>query len=574
MAEQREIPPYVDGSEDPLLSEAEISTDGISSSIPSLATDYYESLTTLNESSRFRRIGRTVVFIGISFENKEHHTRVGTCTGTVVSPSLIITARHCLREYSEWNPVKILASVNYYRSQDVAGGAYYLSETPIEEDEALDYALLEVKKGQTIQIGEYLNLRSAREPMDKQSLFIVHHPARRPQRLTRARCIGVNPQGEGYNDPTLTNRWGHRCFTEQGSSGAIMFDEETLLPVALHIQGGFKPDDPNSISIAVPLSTILSHSAILKNLPMPFVDTQTNGPPLPFISRKSCENSTPISLPEVADYLFGVRETAEREKEIFDLKAAADLYAYEPTWITGEEKSTRWAAITKFFGLYFQGSKHFLKIQKFPAPENSKQLRAFSFSGSAVGSDVFTPTSWVFSVNQGGITQIRSISDKGKRVFSIRGVQAGSDVYIVAAYPNARAMLSKAEEVWVELGDLAGRIDYTSIIFGGLVKEVELSRAYEMISDVPQKFCQITSERLKRIDRSYETVLEELGDFMTKTLSSLDVQQENPTQPKWDMVRSLWDEFLKSRPDGKYSGLSIRDAKHDLLLFGVGSSVE
>lgn len=573
-AGQRESPPYGEGLENPMASLQAADTNATPDSTQVLHGDQYESLAGFDESSRFRRIGRTIVFIGIVFEDKQHLHKVGTCTGAVVSPIFVITARHCLREFTGWSPIKILASIDYHKSHEITGGSYPLSVEPVEEDEGLDYVLLRVNDGLSIQIGEYVDLRSALDPFDGQSLFLVHHPSRRPQRLSRVRCQGVNPSLHGYNNPSFKDRWGHRCLTENGSSGAIIFDENTMLPVALHIQGGFDSNDPKSISVSVPLSKILSRSEELKKLTGSFVDVASSGTRLPFVSHKACENAASISIQEVSDYLFGVKETATRDKETFDLKAAADGYAYRPMWITGDEGSTRWSTISRFFGLYFQGSNHFLKIQKFLAPENAKRLRAFSFSGSASGSDHYTPMSWVFSVTADSITQKRSYVEQGQRVFSIRGVSAGTDIYVVAVYPNAKAMLSKAEEVWVEVDDLAGRIDNTSIIFGGLVKEVDLSRAYEMTSDIPQRFCQINSERIGYINRGHEQAVKEIGGFMSNLLTTLDVQQESSIQPSWELVKPLWNEFLESGKVGIYSGLTVRDAKHDLLFFAVGSPLE
>ena len=563
-----------------LVSLAETSSNG-KPDLGNTKKDKYESLAVLTESSKFRRIGRNLALVAFYFKHKKDEslpTDWTTCTGSVVSPKYILTARHCLIKDSDWSLVKIGALVNFYKPHK-HGGEYAFRVTPVEEDKEFDYALLEIQEGASIELLEYLDLGAAEEPSEGKSSFIVHHPGKTFQRLSRWNCVGFALSPGEITGQNSEHRFGHRCETEPGSSGSIIFsdDDGNFVPVALHVQGGFETKALGTFSLAVPLLEIVAHSEKLKKLADNSAHSKLGGFKLPFYSANPCSDSDPKSFSEVARILFGPNETGDKKKEALDLRAVADSFAFNPLWITEVPQSTRQIRIPRFLAFYFQGKEHFLKIQQFPKPAGGKQLRAYSFAGYTAGSDDVEPTSWVFINNADGqIIQIRPVKSKDGPIFPIKDVRPGSMIYVVTVYLNTKAMLSKtgAEEIWIEMGDLAGQIGEVNVIFGGIVKDVIIDDVFEMIIQVPQKFCMTSHKRRRWLENGPEVALKELGNFMTGLMNNVVVKNKRGReQPRWNGVNSLWSEFLKSKENALYSGLTIKNVKHDLLLVARGSPI-
>jgi len=147
--------------------------------------------------------------------------KLGHCTASLIAADLILTNHHCAKEAREG-----MLWMGYLVPRSMQGVSRYAVTLPAsEENKGLDYAILQVE-GNPGQTWGTVTL-DAREPYDRQSLFIIHHPGGFAQRISLGRCRAHAPAHDG--DDLL-----HVCDTTNGSSGAPIFDNGSRRVVALH----------------------------------------------------------------------------------------------------------------------------------------------------------------------------------------------------------------------------------------------------------------------------------------------------------------------------------------------------
>lgn len=195
------------------------------------------------------------------------------CTASLITENHVITNHHCVPGIRP--DFKVIRSVLRmgYLSIDEKGQMYEVDTTPIETSSTLDYSILAVQgaPGRTYGL---IDLTTVREPKPLESLFIIHHPKGKPKKFTKDRCY-IHPSSQALSDTEL---W-HRCDTQDGSSGALVFGEEGNV-VGLH-WGGFDPTlaDEKRYNVAKKLKTIISQSRFLLALVNP------NSVPTPITSK-------------------------------------------------------------------------------------------------------------------------------------------------------------------------------------------------------------------------------------------------------------------------------------------------
>ena len=142
----------------------------------------------------------------------------------------VLTAEHCISRPINQRVRKIVYRA-HEASTDIA-----LSTTPIEtsscgEDiisgpNCLDYAILQSLDAPTRTIaGTYL---FGRAPTDNERVFMLHHPDGDELRVSYAGSCRIRTD-DGSGEILR-----HRCFTEPGSSGALLFSEDDRALLGLH----------------------------------------------------------------------------------------------------------------------------------------------------------------------------------------------------------------------------------------------------------------------------------------------------------------------------------------------------
>ncbi|NMO19223.1 trypsin-like peptidase domain-containing protein [Pyxidicoccus fallax] len=164
------------------------------------------------------------------------------CSGAMVSPSLFLTNWHCggpdaflgnaALEAGVWSPDICADSVIDLSWDGDGTSREYACAQVVAKDKALDFALLRVRP-----IGPTEPAPYARLSLDGPAaglLDVIHHAGCSPKLISQ-NCALTSTSHPGWIQPTTTELT-HRCDTEQGSSGAPVFDSQGRL-VALHHLG-------------------------------------------------------------------------------------------------------------------------------------------------------------------------------------------------------------------------------------------------------------------------------------------------------------------------------------------------
>jgi flagellar motor protein MotB len=217
---------------------------------------------------------RAVARLTLQFENPASGTEgVIWCTGFLVAPDLLLTARHCVVSPSPAVRFRRGYAMFEYFRRSAPGDEQIRVDIAdvVEESRALDYALLRLAEE-----NEFIQpLRIGRDSVRSQTqrLYIVHHPKTLPTRVTR---FGCRVQAE---DGMAPGTFAHSCDTYDSSSGSPVFAVDTDAVVGLHNAGRGVMSEFNQ---AVDLSAIIRASPLLsarvrEEYPLFFVEDR---PPL------------------------------------------------------------------------------------------------------------------------------------------------------------------------------------------------------------------------------------------------------------------------------------------------------
>ncbi|MEM8855260.1 MAG: bifunctional trypsin-like peptidase domain-containing/SEL1-like repeat protein [Pseudomonadota bacterium] len=202
------------------------------------------------------RLGRPVGRLAIHLNAKGEDT-LGFCTAVLIDEELMLTNHHCLADNPSGRVVDALLWMGYLAPRSREGVRQYgVDVVPVEANPALDYAIHRVR-GRPGRDWGTVRLAADRAVRERQSLFVVHHPAGRSQHVSLA-CASGEPAVEG--DDLL-----HQCDTLGGSSGAPVFDNETRTMVGLHYTAVIVGE----LNAAKTLAAIRKASPILTRLTQP-----------------------------------------------------------------------------------------------------------------------------------------------------------------------------------------------------------------------------------------------------------------------------------------------------------------
>ena len=209
-----------------------------------------ELIRTYGSDSAFARIGKSVGRLDVVTDNG-----VFPCTAFIVSKKYILTNYHCstgILARVGATRIDIAYFVAGYTMTGIDAGTkkYSVIPTPIEFDEDLDYAVLEVLGDPSQDYGE-LKLANL-VPQDGTPFWIIGHPHGEAQRISREKCRAGAP---AISRDTLL----HTCDTLPGNSGSPVIDVGLRQVVALH-RAGISNDDVNQ---AILMSKILENSTVL-----------------------------------------------------------------------------------------------------------------------------------------------------------------------------------------------------------------------------------------------------------------------------------------------------------------------
>ena len=251
------------GSVDLTLAESSIAYENVFGSV----ADFQPVLNV--RDTPYWKIAKSVGRLDILLERDDGIKVSSHCTASLVSEGHIITNHHCIPGIRpDFKVIRSILRMGYLSTKE-KGQIFEVNIEPVESSSTLDYSILFVQ-GVPGRIYGIVDLENAREPKPLESLFIIHHPKGTPKKITRERCY-VHPSPQSLSE---TEVW-HRCDTQDGSSGALVFGEDGKV-VGLH-WGGFDPtlSDSDRYNVAKKLKTIITQSRFLLAMINP------NGNPIP-----------------------------------------------------------------------------------------------------------------------------------------------------------------------------------------------------------------------------------------------------------------------------------------------------
>jgi hypothetical protein len=214
----------------------------------------YEDVYPLARDSEFRAAATPVGQILLKLENRT----LPMCSGILISPKYVLTARHCLQfedpatnVLEDLKPSGITFELDYLE-YGTSATKVSLKTEPIERGPGdLDFMVLETTadvslKSRRIPAG-------GQDPTAKQDLYIIHYPGGQILEVSRYGCRASEKPLDGHY-------LRHRCDTDEGSSGAPIFNTHFEL-MGIHLSGG-KSDGYDNIGLL--LSAIESQSSIVK----------------------------------------------------------------------------------------------------------------------------------------------------------------------------------------------------------------------------------------------------------------------------------------------------------------------
>ncbi|BBU56915.1 hypothetical protein KU6B_31800 [Mameliella alba] len=215
----------------------------------------FEPIRELPADDPIRRLAAAIGRVDLLEQNDRGGRDLVTCTGAILPGGWVLTNHHCIPENASQRLLAASILTGYLVQGDKDTRRYTLSIDPADWHSVLDFSLVRMTD-MPQDVLPLLIEDVAVDPGDP--LMVIHHPLGRPQVMTRFRCFALREQDGG---PILR----HRCDTQPGSSGSILFDRE-LRPVALHHSGGMTPNDDRSFNKSTRLSAILQDSGLLREI--------------------------------------------------------------------------------------------------------------------------------------------------------------------------------------------------------------------------------------------------------------------------------------------------------------------
>jgi len=236
----------------------------------------FEPISEFNIDDRYRQFSKPIARLDMLKQRPDGRKFVATCTTNLIAPGILLTNYHCIPGKKPGvRTLKALAVFDYLREDQTKAPRYKVDVRPISANRKMDYALLRVEGSPERKFGTFkLKLSKARP---NQSLFIVHHPAGMPKRLTRFRCKAYAPQ------PYAGPRFRHRCDTLGGSSGSLIFNLD-FEAVALHHSGGLTEGSRTSFNSGTPLSALMQNPRFAALVESPGAPTYKAAPAPPVVN--------------------------------------------------------------------------------------------------------------------------------------------------------------------------------------------------------------------------------------------------------------------------------------------------
>jgi len=215
-------------------------------------TDNFEPIKNFSQNNRYRQMAAPIGRLDLLVDDGGQQATF-LCTGWVISRNYILTNHHCIPGQGSRKLLKASLLMNYLTEGDTATTRRFQVDTqPVETSTELDYSVVRIHGDPASKFGRIP--LTVRDPRPNEELFVIQHPAGKPQRLTRRNC-----RADKASEKPDEIR--HFCDTLGGSSGSPVFSDNDMALVGLHFAG-----IENKINFAKRMSVIVQKSALLRGL--------------------------------------------------------------------------------------------------------------------------------------------------------------------------------------------------------------------------------------------------------------------------------------------------------------------
>jgi len=157
-----------------------------------------------------------------------------TCTGFMVSDSLMLTNRHCISTAAECRTAQAIFGYELGEKNTLRTGPQHACQEVVKVGGPdLDYALLRLKGAPGRTFGKLV--LKADVPAENAKLVMVQHPYGEAKQVSREDCAIKTVSAPSYESSRETD-FGHTCDTLNGSSGSPMLNEK-MEAIGLHHLG-------------------------------------------------------------------------------------------------------------------------------------------------------------------------------------------------------------------------------------------------------------------------------------------------------------------------------------------------
>ena len=197
-------------------------------------------------SKRIQSYGKSVARI----RWKSDGMTIGSCTGFLISPALLMTNRHCMRTKPELDHTSV--DFDYVDGASCFPVYHINSQKCCDSD--LDIAVYSLDREVPDANLLYWAPKSVNVYPDE-PLLIIQHPGGGTKKVSQFDCKIVATDVPGSS--SKSRDFSHYCDTSGGSSGSPVLDFATGVVVGIH-HNGFKGQSETLVNQAIKLEDILN----------------------------------------------------------------------------------------------------------------------------------------------------------------------------------------------------------------------------------------------------------------------------------------------------------------------------